>query len=122
MNYSIIFFLYLVTPSFPGKSNETLTLAAGQNITISCNTQGQPLPNVTWYKDGAILQETERVTIEESSDTHSVVNSIVRIYRMERLDEGVYHCVAVNFLFVRFETMSPTTNISVLCKCEGGRE
>lgn len=35
----------------------------GGNINISCTTDGYPVPQVTWYKDNAPLEESSRVQI-----------------------------------------------------------
>lgn len=38
----------------------TTTIAVGSDLTIPCSVDGYPIPTVTWYKDGQILQNNER--------------------------------------------------------------
>lgn len=35
----------------------------GGNINISCTTDGYPVPQVSWFKDNAQLEESSRVQI-----------------------------------------------------------
>lgn len=37
------------------------TIAVGSDLTIPCSVDGYPIPAVTWYKDGQILQNNERI-------------------------------------------------------------
>lgn len=110
--YSII----IVTPSFPGMTDQNRTAPAGGNITISCNTRGQPLPNITWFKNGEILIENDSIIIMETTDSRASLNSTLILLNISRSDEGIYQCVATNFLFVLFEAQSPLTNLSIQCK------
>lgn len=38
----------------------TTMIAVGSDLTIPCSVDGYPIPTVTWYKDGQILQNNER--------------------------------------------------------------
>ena len=104
-----------MTPTFPGKEAAIINASAGQSITIVCNTEGLPHPNVTWYKDGEVVIEEEEIIISENSGERNV-NSTLTILSVIRVDDGVYWCNATNFLFVEFESMSPTTTLTVYCK------
>ena len=107
--------IHVVTPEFPGKVAAIINASAGQDITIVCNTEGLPLPNVTWYKDNEVVIEEDGIIISENSGERNV-NSTLTILSVIRVDDGVYWCNATNFLFVEFETMSPTTTLTVYCK------
>lgn len=86
-------------------------ISAGDNITLRCASTGQPEPNVTWYKDGALITSgVETVT------TFQRTSSTLTLVDIDQSDVGVYWCNATNELFVRLETMSPTGLISVHCK------
>ena len=53
------------------------------NFMLTCDVEGTPQPNITWYKDNTLLegQRSKTLLIEEVTFT----------------DRGRYHCVAINF-------------------------
>ena len=105
-----------MTPTFPGKMDATIMASAGQNITLVCNTEGLPLPNVTWFKDGYEVEESENIIIQETKGNQNI-NSTLSLFNVTLSDEGVYWCSAINFLFVIYETKSPNTTLIVQCEC-----
>lgn len=60
------------------------------DIQIHCEVQGQPLPQVTWYKDNNQVVSTDRITITG--------NNTLMITGAEGADSGSYRCEAVNLL------------------------
>jgi hypothetical protein len=55
-------FLYLV----PVQANVTLTRTVypiGSDISIPCDVDGYPIPQVVWYKDEQLLEASERIHI-----------------------------------------------------------
>ena len=90
--------------------------SAGENITLICNTEGSPLPNITWYKNGIEIVETSNLNITEQILGSQRISSELTLSYVTRLDDGVYWCNATNFRFVVFENMSPTTTITIYCK------
>ena len=54
-----------------------------QSANLTCGAQGIPDPNITWFKDGVLL-EGER-------------NRTLTIREVDITDRGLYRCVAVNF-------------------------
>ena len=109
---TIIVSLFLtVTPEFPDVYPMNANISAGSTITLRCASTGQPEPNVTWYKDGALITTGVETTIsfQRTSSNLTLVN-------VDERNAGLYWCNATNELFVRLETMSPTGLISVHCK------
>lgn len=37
--------------------------AEGKDVSIGCDVEGYPIPQVEWYKDGQPLQQSQRVQI-----------------------------------------------------------
>ena len=64
------------------------------SVNLTCEAEGDPEPNITWFKDGVLLPEENRqmLTIREISLT----------------DRGFYHCNASNF-----DPNDPETTASV---------
>lgn len=81
-------------------------VALGEVAIINCSPPiGQPEPNVTWKKDGLLLN---------SSDEHyTVLNGKLIIAPAQKNDSGVYICIASNTVGIR---ESQPARLSVLVK------
>ncbi|XP_021693567.1 papilin isoform X5 [Aedes aegypti] len=62
--------------------------APNSNITIGCKVDGYPRPTVNWYKDGRIVEPTNRIYIE---DDHTL-----NVFGALPSDSGSYKCLARN--------------------------
>ena len=63
----------------------------GTQIRLSCGANGSPDPEFTWYKDGEIIQSTDRVKINSTVGMSSLI-----IQEAEIGDSGIYKVVAKN--------------------------
>lgn len=61
------------------------------------------------------MRETQRVVIDEVQGSRNK-NSTLTLYNVNRTDDGVYYCTAINFLFVLFQATSPVSTVVVQCK------
>ena len=61
----------------------------GKNRTFYCNATGNPLPAISWEKDGHSIGNNSRIS-------YSAESSELRIIDVYRTDRGKYHCVASN--------------------------
>lgn len=64
----------------------------GNPIVLECKINGEPLPDVKWYKDGELLLPSDRVKIETYPD------GTARLYidKCHPGDEGIYRILAEN--------------------------
>ena len=106
---------FIVVPSFPGANSALINASAGEMIVFTCNTEGSPLPNITWYKNGDEVFETGNINISMLTVGSRVISNLT-ITDATRFDDGDYWCNATNFRFVLFESMSPVTSLTVFCK------
>ena len=82
------------------------TKKEGENVTFSCNADGNPAPKFSWTKDGSVVDTTLRITFNENNKTLTITNVI-------RGDSGEYICVATN----NFNTVeSNPSTLHVQCK------
>lgn len=92
-----------------------LVVSKGEPATLNCKAEGRPSPTVEWYKDG------ERVeTDKEDPRSHRMLLPSGSLFflrivhgRRSRLDEGVYTCVARNYLG---EAISRNASLEVASK------
>ncbi|XP_025834692.1 papilin-like [Agrilus planipennis] len=73
----------------------------GSDVTLNCNVEGYPVPQVQWYKDGQPIQQTDKLYI---SDNH-----VLYIRGIDQNDTGDYACEAVN----QFSRSRSTLKITV---------
>uniref|UniRef100_A0A4W6D352 Hemicentin-1 n=1 Tax=Lates calcarifer TaxID=8187 RepID=A0A4W6D352_LATCA len=77
-------------PSIP-YSGEIInqTILSGFPTELECKATGNPLPAITWYKDGRPLTSAAGVTMLKRGQ-------VLEIERAQLSDAGMYRCVAVN--------------------------
>mgnify|MGYP001195513494 CR=1 FL=1 len=64
-------------------------VSKGSNVTINCEAEGFPKPNITWFLNNTQLTPSDKYIINTESDTLLVLNAEVG-------DQGIYKCVASN--------------------------
>ena len=81
---------------------KTSRVDAGQNVTLTCNASGDPIPNITRTREGA-------------TKANQLVNTTgYRLYlvNVQKKDVGSYRCTASN----GFGTASSLALVNVRCK------
>ncbi|KAF7699910.1 roundabout homolog 2-like isoform X2 [Silurus meridionalis] len=77
-----------------------LMVSKGEPATLNCKAEGRPMPNVEWYKDGEHVE-----TDKDDPRSHRMLLPSGSLFflrivhgRRSKPDEGVYTCVARNYL------------------------
>lgn len=79
----------------------------GDNVTLSCNASGDPLPTITWTRDGSVLNSSvPRINLGAESRELTITN-------ISRADSGEYRCVANNS---EGTNISHAATLDVQCK------
>ena len=95
------------------QSPEDLIVAAGNLLGVACIAFGDPLPSISWSKDGAALENNTQITILENLvatiDPEIItyerrvnksgvmfVRSVMQIHHVRLIDRGQYSCSAHN--------------------------
>lgn len=89
--------LYCVTdaPSFAVKpTNKTIT--EGSSVVFTCDATGNPIPEITWFKDGKTVAKGKKL-----------------MFVTNRNQSGEYWCLAANGLNV---TANASASLDVQCK------
>lgn len=81
-------FFYILVPVKTNISLSRTTWPVGSDISIPCDVDGHPLPQVQWYKNKLPVEPSETLQISES---HRLT-----IVRANHSDSGEYECVAEN--------------------------
>ena len=62
----------------------------GHNVNLFCNASGNPVPTITWTRNGSVLTSSvPRISFGEESKE-------LKITSINRADKGEYRCVANN--------------------------
>nr|XP_036865807.1 hemicentin-1 [Manis javanica] len=80
----------LVPPRIVGENTlGDVKVKEKQNVTLTCEVTGNPLPEITWHKDGQLLQE---------DDTHHIMSGgrFLKIINAQVSHTGRYTCLASN--------------------------
>uniref|UniRef100_A0A4W5RA15 Ig-like domain-containing protein n=1 Tax=Hucho hucho TaxID=62062 RepID=A0A4W5RA15_9TELE len=92
-----------------------LIVSKGEPATLNCKAEGRPNPTVEWYKDGERV-ETDR----DDPRSHRMLLPSGSLFflrivhgRRSKPDEGVYTCVARNYLG---EAVSRNASLEVASK------
>ncbi|XP_041924497.1 roundabout homolog 2-like isoform X1 [Alosa sapidissima] len=77
-----------------------LIVSKGEPATLNCKAEGRPVPSVEWYKDGERVQTDRDDPRSHRMLLPSGALFFLRIVhgRRSKPDEGVYTCVARNYL------------------------
>lgn len=92
-----------------------LIVSKGEPATLNCKAEGRPAPTIEWYKDGERV-ETDR----DDPRSHRMLLPSGSLFflrivhgRRSKPDEGVYTCVARNYLG---EAISRNASLDVASK------
>ena len=75
-------------------------------MTLSCDATGNPLPAISWIKDGSPISNNSRISLSPNNKQLTITN-------VNRTDSGEYQCVASNR--VGKDTSNAST-VNILCK------
>ncbi|XP_026558988.1 hemicentin-1 [Pseudonaja textilis] len=80
----------LVSPSIVGENKlEDVKVKEGHGITLTCEVTGNPIPEITWLKDGQTILQDDGYQLMSSGRFLQITNAQVA-------DTGRYTCVASN--------------------------
>ncbi|XP_039629483.1 immunoglobulin superfamily DCC subclass member 3 isoform X2 [Polypterus senegalus] len=71
------------------QSPQSISRPLGTTALFTCLAQGEPLPQITWLKNGQVLQPSSHVKLKNN-------NSTLVIYGISQEDEAIYQCIAEN--------------------------
>ena len=68
-------------------------------VTFSCQAIGEPVPTITWYFDGVMINVSNTSEYNLTSSINgTMITSIITIMNTQSSDAGMYTCEAENFL------------------------
>ena len=86
-----MFFLLAVPPKLDRNRLKDLTVSVGEMMKFESNVIGEPEAEVTWKKEGRVLESNRELSI-----TNVPYNTKLIIKSAKRSDEGQYTVTAVN--------------------------
>ena len=84
------------------------SVTEGDNVTLSCNASGNPVPTISWTRDESLVSSgDQRISFEAGNRQLTITN-------VNRTDSGQYLCVADNS---EGNDTSNAITLDVKCKC-----
>ena len=106
------FLHYLAVPRILNSSNN-ISHVEGEEVVISCTIESTPDPDVTWYKDGVLVNESSRIDIRIEDDSNQDVHIYeLIISQVDVSDAGVYMCFANNTIIPSSVSNTMTLNVT----------
>ena len=98
---------------------DNVTIAAGDDVTFSCNSTGYPPPTIVWYKNNKILSEATELSVDGvfiTNSTYDTTKTVSYLYisGVDRADIALYHCQSHNNLVRSFTEESKRVYLQVL--------
>ena len=92
-------FYYLVA-SMIFKRIVNKTVNALQNVNFTCQATGEPVPNISWYFNGVMINvsDTNKYMIMSTSINTTTTENTLTIYDVTSSDVGNYPCFASNVI------------------------
>ena len=87
-------------------------LNEGDTASFACQATGTPIPNISWYFNGAPLDKdnTKKYMISDISLNSATVNNTLTIFNVLPSDVGTYTCEAANY--ASSDTSSGVLNVN----------
>ena len=99
-------FLIIVAPLITTQP-QSGPVTEGDNVTLSCNASGNPVPTISWTRDGSLVSSgDQRISFEAGNRRLTITN-------VSRADSGEYRCLADNS---EGNDTSNATTLDVQCK------
>ena len=83
-----------------------MTTTEGSNLTLSCNATGNPVPTISWSRDGSLVNTGGRISFLDDKKQLIITN-------VDRTDSGKYRCVVENSVG---NDTSDAATLNVQCK------
>ena len=76
------------------------TLNQGDTASFTCVVTGEPIPTISWYFNGILVNEinTMKYAISMISLNTTTIHNTLRIMNVEFSDVGTYNCNATNVI------------------------
>ena len=96
LRYYFLFYLilFIVITSIKISTNKEVRNKS-ENVTFSCQAVGEPVPNITWYFDGIMLNvsvNNSKYIIVSRSSNITTTESTLTLYNVTPSDVGIYTC------------------------------
>ena len=85
------------------------TRIEGENVTLSCNASGNPVPTISWTSSGSRVDTSNNPRISFSEG-----KKLLTITNVNRTDSREYQCVAGNNVG---NVTSIIAELDIQCKC-----
>ena len=88
----------------------------GDNAYFTCQATGEPVPTISWYFNGASVDESNTIkyTISMMPLNTSTISNTLTIMNVELSDVGTYTCNATNVLSIDISSGVLTVNCEFL--------
>uniref|UniRef100_T1DBM0 LDL-1 n=1 Tax=Dendrocoelum lacteum TaxID=27895 RepID=T1DBM0_9PLAT len=83
-------------PTIIKTSTKEIKAARTQQVTMTCEASGKPLPAIVWRFNWGCIQQLPRFSVRSYSSNCTTVSSTLTINNFQPGDDGIYNCEALS--------------------------
>ena len=93
-----MFVIITASPVIVKRLSRQTIKTEGQPLVLSCQAEGLPLPNITWYINGHVIVHGDgRQFQEQITSNGTFLSSKLSVAKVRYADRGQYSCVFSNY-------------------------
>ena len=81
------------------------SFVAGKKGILTCHVAGDPIPSITWFKNGVPIGPSRRYKYQDNK-------ALLTVLSVQPHDSGIFTCLAEN----KYGQLNSSTNINVVGK------
>lgn len=107
-------FLYIMTVApVLTQGPQDMNVTSFEALTLECEGHGFPIPNVTWFHNGSVTDNSNYIITSLEEASNHTISSVLTMSMAMVNDSGYYHCNLSSFVSGYEDAMSEVALVLV---------